>query len=448
MKVLFVASEMTPLAKVGGLGDVMGSLPKALVQIGIETSVIIPLYEQIDRIKWRLKRLGGINVGQENAIIYYTEIPAGDTGKVRIFLIENRRYLSRGPIYFDRTAFMNSRKELERFLFFSRAVFEFVRRRDFFQPDIVHCNDWHSGALVAMLRNSPFGRSLEGRQNSNFKNQNLKTVFTIHNLANQGAFGGRNLMEEGIENADMVTTVSPSYAKEILTKKFGEGLENLLRRRDRKKELAGILNGIDYEFWPLAKRDKLVFQKKIGLKQDIRSPIFGFVARLTSQKGVNLIIPLVRKLVEENGAQFVFLGQGEADYEKNLLKLGRDYRDLICTKIGFDEKLAHDIYAQSDFFLMPSIFEPSGLGQMISMRYGTIPIVRATGGLRDSVRHLKTGFVFEKANSGVLFDAIKLALRYFNHPAKMKKMIKNCQNQDFSWNKSAKKYRKLYESIK
>ena len=438
MKVLFVASEMTPLAKVGGLGDVMGSLPKALVQIGIETSVIIPLYEQIDRIKWRLKRLGGINVGQENTIIYYTEIPAGDTGKVRIFLIENRRYLSRGPIYFDRTAFMNSRKELERFLFFSRAVFEFVRRRDFFQPDIVHCNDWHSGALVVMLQN----------QNSNFKNQNLKTVFTIHNLANQGAFGGRNLMEEGIENADMVTTVSPSYAKEILTKKFGEGLENLLRRRDRKKELAGILNGIDYEFWPLAKRDKLVFQKKIGLKQDIRSPIFGFVARLTSQKGVNLIIPLVRKLVEENGAQFVFLGQGEADYEKNLLKLGRDYRDLICTKIGFDEKLAHDIYAQSDFFLMPSIFEPSGLGQMISMRYGTIPIVRATGGLRDSVRHLKTGFVFEKANSGVLFDAIKLALRYFNHPAKMKKMIKNCQNQDFSWNKSAKKYRKLYESIK
>jgi len=438
MKVLFVASEMTPLAKVGGLGDVMGSLPKALVQIGVETSVIIPLYEQIDRIKWRLKRLGGINVGQENTIIYYTEIPAGDTGKVRIFLIENRRYLSRGPIYFDRTAFMNSRKELERFLFFSRAVFEFVRRRDFFQPDIVHCNDWHSGALVVMLQN----------QNSNFKNQNLKTVFTIHNLANQGAFGGRNLMEEGIENADMVTTVSPSYAKEILTKKFGEGLENLLRRRDRKKELAGILNGIDYEFWPLAKRDKLVFQKKIGLKQDIRSPIFGFVARLTSQKGVNLIIPLVRKLVEENGAQFVFLGQGEVDYEKNLLKLGRDYRDLICTKIGFDEKLAHDIYAQSDFFLMPSIFEPSGLGQMISMRYGTIPIVRATGGLRDSVRHLKTGFVFEKANSGVLFDAIKLALRYFNHPAKMKKMIKNCQNQDFSWNKSAKKYRKLYESIK
>ena len=446
MKVLFVASEMTPLAKVGGLGDVMGSLPKALVQIGVETSVIIPLYEQIDRIKWRLKRLGGINVGQENAIIYYTEIPAGDTGKVRIFLIENRRYLSRGPIYFDRTAFMNSRKELEKFLFFSRAVFEFVRRRDFFQPDIVHCNDWHSGALVAMLRNSPFGRSLEGRQNSNFKNQNLKTVFTIHNLANQGAFGGRNLMEEGIENADMVTTVSPSYAKEILTKEFGEGLENLLRRRDRKKELAGILNGIDYEFWPLAKREKLVFQKKIGLKQNIKSPIFGFVARLTSQKGVNLIIPLVRKLVEENGAQFVFLGQGEVDYEKNLLKLGRDYRDLICTKIGFDEKLAHDIYAQSDFFLMPSIFEPSGLGQMISMRYGTIPIVRATGGLRDSVRHLKTGFVFEKANPGALFDAIKLALRYFNHPAKMKKMIKNCQNQDFSWNKSAKKYRKLYEA--
>src|SRR3989344_2267743 len=438
MKVLFVASEMTPLAKAGGLGDVMGSLPKALVQIGIETSVIIPLYEQIDRIKWRLKRLGGINVGQENTIIYYTEIPAGDTGKVRIFLIENRRYLSRGPIYFDRTAFMNSRKELERFLFFSRAVFEFVRRRDFFQPDIVHCNDWHSVALVVMLQN----------QNSNFKNQNLKTVFTIHNLANQGAFGGRNLMEEGIENADMVTTVSPSYAKEILTKKFGEGLENLLRRRDRKKELAGILNGIDYEFWPLAKREKLVFQKKIGLKQNIKSPIFGFVARLTSQKGVNLIIPLVRKLVEENGAQFVFLGQGEVDYEKNLLKLGRDYRDLICTKIGFDEKLAHDIYAQSDFFLMPSIFEPSGLGQMISMRYGTIPIVRATGGLKDSVRHLKTGFVFEKANSRALYDAIKLALRYFNHPAKMKKMIKNCQNQDFSWNKSAKKYRKLYESIK
>ena len=455
MKVLFVASEFTPLAKVGGLGDVIGSLPMALAKLGVSVSVIIPRYEQVN-----LKKIGAkifvrnfpVNAagGKEYVNLYKTK----SSGKVTLYLLENNRYLSRGPIYFEHTAFVGSFKEIQRFLFFSKAVCELLPR---IGANIVHCNDWHTGALVAML----------ARQRANGKSQiTPKTVFTIHNLANQGTWGAGeiadwlgpnnfkklggafNFMAEGVKNADIITTVSETYAREIQTKQYGARLHKFLKKRNGEKMLVGILNGIDYSYWPPVKRNKEKFQKEFGFKVNNRSPIFGLVARLTRQKGINLVAPIISKLVQKYGAQFVFLGQGEAKNEKALRDLAKKFPKNVFVKVGFDEKLAHEIYAQSDFFLMPSIFEPSGLGQMIAMRYGTIPIVRATGGLKDSVVNEKTGFVFKKPAAQALYGAIINALGCYADPKKFNAIIKNCKKQDFSWSESAKKYLKIYKGLK
>ena len=409
---------MASLAKVGGLGDVMGSLPKALKKNGVDAEVVIPRYEHISKKNFKLVcRLG------RKTVVY-----AARKKGVKVFLIDNKKYLSRGPVYFERTAFAGGKKEIDRFLFFSKAVFELIRC-SFFKPDIVHANDWHTGFLVKLLKSSP------------------KVVFTIHNLANQGAWRGKNWMAEGIKSADFVTTVSPTYAKEILTKEYGEGLERFLKKRAGEKKLKGILNGIDYSFWPSKKRDKIKFQEKLGLFKNKNAPIFGLVARLTSQKGINLIVPLVRKLIKKYGAEFVFLGQGEEENEKTLLKLAEAYPKNVFTKIGFDEKLAREIYANCDFFLMPSLFEPSGLGQMISMRYGTIPVARATGGLKDSITDGKTGFLFKEKSPQALLGAMKRALGVFYQKRKLESMRQNCKKQDFGWNISAKAYKKIYQKL-
>lgn len=435
MKILFIASELAPFAKVGGLGDVIGSLPKALVKLGIKVAAIIPLYEAINRKEWRLERVDDISVDDEMVRVFRARLPQSQV-PIQVFFLENLSYLSKGPIYFDRTAFASSQKDFKRFLFFSRAVFEILKLGKFFSPEIVHCHDWHSGLLVAMLRN----------QKSKIQNQNLRTVFTIHNLANQGIWDKRNPMAEGIKNADIVTTVSSSYAKEILTKKYGEGLEDLLRKRTKEKKLIGILNGVDYNFWPIERRDKISFQKSLRLKQNPAAPIFGLVSRLTYQKGIHLIIPVVEEFVKKIGAQFIFLGQGEKDCEKALLKLSFRHPSNIFVKIGFNELLARRIYAQSDFFLMPSIFEPCGLGQMISMHYGTIPIVRATGGLKDTVRHLKTGFVFKEPTPAAFKRSLKEAVDYFLHkPDKFGFMKLAAKKADFDWDKSALKYQEVYK---
>lgn len=456
-KLLFVASECAPIAKVGGLGDVIGGLPKALSEIGIEVKIVIPFYEAVNRRIWKPKFVFKLD---KETSIYKTRLPES---RVDVFLIYNERYLSRGPIYFERTAFASSKKEIDRFLFFSQAVCRLLARicadnnadkrggrigvnlrsslrqsAIGWQPDVVHCNDWHAGALVKEISNWKLVIRIKNKSTQlPIANYHLpKTVFTIHNLANQGKWGGRNPMAEGILTADKITTVSSTYAKEILTPEYGEGLDGLLRKR--KVDLVGILNGIDYGFWPV---------RQAWGRLRHRFPHFGFIARLTSQKGLDLILPLIPGLAEKEGARFYFLGQGEKRYEKALLHLAKRYPRHVYVKIGFDEKLAHKIYAESDFFLMPSLFEPSGLGQMISMRYGTIPIARATGGLKDTVKHLRTGFVFGKPSSVALLSAIKLAVEYFRSPEKLAKMRKNCLKQDFSWEKSARKYKELYKKI-
>lgn len=415
VKVIFVASECTPIAKIGGLGDVIGSLPKALAELGVEVKIILPFYAAIDRKIWKPKRLFDLD---NETSVWRTRLPKSP---VEVFLIYNKKYLSSGDVYFSRTAFAQHHQEIRRFKFFSRAVFRLLQDSWLnWRPDIIHCNDWHTGALVREMRDS----KLE-----------MRTVFTIHNLANQGVTKRENLMAEGIKNANIVTTVSPTYAKEILTKKYGDGLENLLKKRARENKLVGILNGVDYGFWP----------KKHTRVDNI--PTFGLVSRLTYQKGIDLLVPLVGEFVRKYKAQFWFLGQGEPQNEKVLEKLAHQYPKNVFSEIGFDEKKAHRIYRESDFFLMPSRFEPSGLGQMISMHYGTVPIVRATGGLKDSVKHLKTGFVFQKESVADLKKAMELAVEYFYNKKKFAVIRRNCLKQDFSWSKSAKKYLALYKNL-
>ena len=422
IKILFAASEMAPLAKVGGLGDVIGSLPKTLKKMEVDTEVVIPRYGHISK-----KNLKLISSLDKDTAVYQTR-----SGGVRVFLIDNKKYLSRGPVYFERTAFAGSRKEINRFLFFSKAVFELIKR-GFLKPDAVHANDWHTGALITMLQN----------QKSKIKNKNLKTIFTIHNLANQGKWGGRNLMAEGIKNADIVTTVSRAYAKEILTKEYSEKLEGLLNKRARENKLIGILNGIDYSFWPRKAR-----APRFGASNASPNPRFGFVARLTFQKGLSVLLPVVPYFVKKYGAKFYFLGQGEARFEKKLKELAREYPRNVFVKIGFDEALARRIYANSDFFLMPSFFEPSGLGQMIAMRYGAVPIARKTGGLSDTIYDGRTGFLFAEKTQSALKKAMERAIGIFKNKKKFKTMQKTCKKQNFGWEKSARLYKRLYMALK
>lgn len=462
MRVLFAATELAPIAKVGGLGDVAAGLPRALAGLGAKLQIIIPKYARIKRSALApvLKNFP-VRLGNKTEKINLYKLKRG-IGGTEVFLVENKKYLSRGPIYFERTAFAGSFREIRRFLFFSKAVFELLRGGAL-AADIIHLNDWHTGALATLLKKN-FQFSRPGAE-ANFHFQKPKVFFTIHNLANQGKWGARqttswfgkngfknsggnfNFMLEGIRNADIVTTVSPNYAREIKTKQYGEGLERWLKKRAASGALRGILNGTDYDYWPPQKRHKKKFQRKLGLKIGRRLPVFGLVARLTEQKGISMIIPLAGKFVKKYGAQFVFLGQGEEKNERALKKLAEKYPKNVFTKIAFDEKLARAIYAQSDFFLMPSIFEPSGLGQMIAMRYGTIPIVRATGGLKDTVRDGTTGFVFKNISPAALSLAAERAITAFSSKKTFKKIIAECKRQNFGWGRSAKKYLALYKQL-
>ncbi|MEK7123390.1 MAG: glycogen/starch synthase, partial [Patescibacteria group bacterium] len=334
----FAASEMTPIAKVVGLGDVIGSLPKALRKAGVDARVIIPRYEKIKNGKnLKIEFLENISVktgeGKERVSLYKTNVNG-----VEVFLAENEKYLSKGGIYFSSTAFASHFAEVKRFLFFSAAVREILRSGSFpFKPDIVHANDWHMGALVSFLKAEKLP---------------LKTVFTVHNLGNQGKWNAAdidnflveknifcrfgkefNFMAEGILNANVITTVSSRYAGEILTKQYGENLENVLRAR--KKDISGILNGVEYDFFNPAKdkflfkkysrnnlaakeANKILFQKKYGLKQGAEIPLFGLVSRLTGQKGIHLISAVCGRFIKEYSCQFAFLGKGNPIYENGL----------------------------------------------------------------------------------------------------------------------------------
>lgn len=472
-----VAAECAPLAKVGGLADVVGALPKALIKLGVETRIIIPFYGLIDQKKFPTKRLfNKINVqtgdGMENFSLWeYTEI----TTSLTIMLIQHR-YFNHKEIYRHGrvgTAKKYSRKaeDIKRFAFFSLAALAAIKALDW-KPDVIHCHDWHTALIPDYLKTI---------YKNDFFFKKTKTLYTIHNLANQGMVspeiigytkldpnlpiikadlknGDINFMVQGILGADLINTVSPTYAKEILHHYEGAGLDKILYKKRLK--LSGIINGIDtIDFNPktdslidtnydlnglsLKNNNKLKLQSSVGWKPNKKIAVVGLVSRLVWQKGLDLITEKLAELP----CQFIILGSGQPEIESNLLNLAKKYPNKFFVKIGFDLRLAQMIYAGSDLFLMPSRFEPCGLSQLIAMRYGTMPVVRKTGGLADTVS-VKTGFLFEDYSPEDLEKILKLALlTYNNKPKKWLKMQQNCLKQDFSWSKSAKEYLKLYNKL-
>jgi len=466
MKILFASAEAYPLAKVGGLGDVAGSLPKALRALGHDVRIVLPRYGTIQGPHEEVARFS-VRTGDARTEAGLRSARIGD---VPVYLVDK-------PDLYDRPKVYEYDDDGKRFGFFCKAILDLIPAADFW-PDVIHTNDWHSALVPAFLRSAM-------AEDPRFRR--IGTVLTIHNLLHQGLFpralfdwlglpedlwtpegaefyGQLNFMKAGIVCADFVNTVSPTYAKEIQTPEFGEGLDGLLRSRSTK--LSGILNGIDYDVWNPAKdpflaqkyskstvdkkrADKAALQKEAGLPLDPKRPLIGYVSRVTAQKGFDILIDALPDILDL-GIQFVLLGTGEKKYEDPVSQLARTRSDLIVW-LKYDEALAHRIYAGSDFFLMPSKFEPCGLGQMISLRYGTIPIVRSTGGLADTVLDVSqhpskgNGFAFQDYTREALLEAVQRAARFYEAGKGWKSVVHRGMSADLSWKASALQYVALYE---
>ncbi len=465
ISVLMASAEVSPFVKVGGLADVLSSLPPAIKKLNTDVRLIMPKYGNINEKKYKLEKIcNNIKVPSAKEIqkvdLYLGFLPKTD---IPVYFIANKKYFSKKEVYWGNDA--------ERFSFFCLAVM-YVLPEIEFKPDIIHAHDFHSALLTNLVKVSPY---------IYFKN--AKTLYTIHNLNYQGKFdpkllknanlntksmktlakdakdGDINLMVQGIFNSDLLNTVSPSYAKEITKKEQGGGLHKVINLN--KDKLSGIINGLDlevfnpdtdqdivsnYNYKQLDKKidNKLALQKEMGLKEDKDVPLVAMVSRLAWQKGLELIED---NLIKNLDMQVVILGTGEEKYEKRLSALAKKYPNKLVAKIMFSSDMAQRIYAGSDFFLMPSRFEPCGLGQMISMRYGSLPIVRATGGLKDTVDK-SVGFVFKKFSARAFYLAVKRAVdTYKQNPKTFKKMQIKAMKKDFSWDNSAKKYLKLYKTL-
>lgn len=475
-KILFVTSEAHPLIKTGGLADVCGSLPKALTELSQDIRLILPNYQAL-KASENVKFLTSIRIDNRNINILETLMP---DSQVIVWLVDYPAYYNYpGNPYVDEQGEPWS-NNAERFGLFCRIVTEVAMNRinQDWQPDVVHCNDWQSGLVPAFL-------SLEEGRPS--------TVFTIHNMAYQGLFpltsasvlnlpgqlwhpaglefhGMLSFIKGGLVYSDYITTVSPTYALEIQTAEFGYGLEGLLEHR--KEFLGGIINGIDLDQWDpekdpnifqcysaktLGKKllNKTALQAKLGLPIEEHIPLFGLIGRLVEQKGIDLLLDCFSEMITMK-LQFVLLGSGDKVFEKQLQEFAELYPDKIAIKIGYDEALAHLIEAGADAFLMPSRFEPCGLNQMYSQRYGTVPIVRKTGGLADTVidalpetlgNQTATGIVFNEASPSALLEAIKRTLILYSMPDSWKKIQVNAMGKDFSWQRSAKQYLELYQKL-
>lgn len=475
-KILFVTSEAHPLIKTGGLADVSGSLPKALAELGQDIRLFLPNYQALKR-EGDLRFVCSLRVENKNINILETRMP--ESGFI-VWLVDYPAYYNYpGNPYVDTDGEPWPNND-ERFALFCRAAVEIAMDRvhQDWKPDIVHCNDWQTGLVPALL-------SLEAHRPA--------TVFTIHNMAYQGLFpiaraatlslpgqlihplglefhGMLSFIKGGLVYSDEITTVSQTYAEEIQTAEFGYGLEGLLDHR--KEFIGGILNGIDIEQWDPATDPALVknftsktldnkafnksaLQQQMGLPLAADIPLFGLIGRLVEQKGIDLVLECLPLLMSYN-AQFVFLGSGSKEFEEALQALAAQYPQKIALTVGYNEALAHLIEAGSDAFLMPSRFEPCGLNQMYSQRYGTLPIVRRTGGLADTVvdslpdtiaDNRATGIVFDDANASALLEAIKRTLLlYCDKPSWRQIQLRGMQ-QDFSWQQSAESYLELYNSL-
>ena len=476
MKVLFVASEAYPFIKTGGLGDVAYALPKALRKLGIDARVIIPKYSAIPlSFKNCMENIANFNVevGWRNQ---YCGLQYLNYEGVPYYFVDNEDYFKRPDIYgyYD---------DGERFAYFSNAILESIKYMGDFVPDIIHCNDWQCGIIPALLKENY-------REDARYNK--MKSIFTIHNLKYQGVFSKEilgdlinlddkyfnddalkfydaiSLMKGGIVFSDAITTVSETYAKEIQTPFYGEGLDGLLSLK--AENLHGIVNGIDYDLYD-PKVDKKIFynydvqnrkqkvknklklQEKLCFTVNEDIPMIGIVTRLVNQKGLDLIVNRLQELLSLD-IQIVLLGNGDGYYEDIFQYYASIYPSRISTNIIFDERLAQQIYAASDMFLMPSLFEPCGIGQLIALKYGSIPIIRETGGLKDTIRPYNkytgkgNGFSFTNYRSEELLAAVKRALELYKDKESWNKLVQNAMLSNNSWEKSAKNYMDLYSNLK
>ncbi len=481
MKILLASSEVAPFSKTGGLADVSRDLPLALASQGIEVCVVTPAYRGIWDAEQPIEETGiqfEVPIGSKDvpASVLKTTLPSS---QVPVLLIKNDAYFDRPQLYQQNG--QDYKDNCERFAFFCKAVMELPRLLgETF--DILHANDWQTGLLPAYLA-TEFAGVPEW--------ENTASVFTIHNLAYQGIFwhwdmlltgmdwkyfnwqqmeyfGELNLMKTGLTFADFITTVSPRYAQEIQGAQAGCGLESVLQFRS--KHLFGILNGVNYDEWNPATDPhlpanysiddlsgkavcKAVLQREFNLPQDPHVPLIGLVGRLSEQKGIDLAAASARKFTESGAAQFVFLGTGEARYQDELLALNEAQPRQVGVRLEFSNQLAHLLEAGSDMFLMPSRYEPCGLNQMYSLRYGTPPIVHETGGLADTVTNASpetlqagaaNGFSFGKFTQAACDDAINRALAAFQNSEQWRGIMRTGMNQDWSWDASAAAYAELY----
>ena len=465
-KILFVASEVAPYAKSGGLGDVMGSLPKELLKLGYDVSIIMPKYREIKTpMEYAMDYPIYMQYKKENCIVRaHTRNIEGKA--LTTYFVDN-------ITYFDRDGMYCHPDEAERFAFFDKAVVEFIDRT---HPDVVHLNDWQTGPIAMLLREKCY-------------DDTTKIIYTIHNLEYNGRFNRGNLYhfdlddsfftpdkfefygdvsftKAGIIYSDIVTTVSKTYANEIQTAKYGFGYEGLLSKTSDEGRLVGIVNGIDYdEYNPETSKNiyanyssktvkekaknKVALQEKIGLPvKDV--PVLSIISRVVYHKGFDVLVEGMNEILKQD-VQFIILGVGEEHYINRLKHLKEKYPDKVSVNDYFDSELAEQIYAGSDMFLMPSIFEPCGLSQLISLRYGTIPIVRSTGGLRDTIVGYLTnkkdgnGFTFWGDLIEDFVHVTNKALEVYSNRDEWQSLQQNVMKQDFSWAKSAKEYAKLYE---
>ena len=459
MKIVMCASEVVPFAKTGGLADVAGALPAALEKAGHEVIVVMPGYKAVHasasvKIKQVREGLSVANIGKD----------------IKVYFIDHDFYFNRDSLYGDKSG--DYIDNIDRFSYFCRRALDLLKEIGF-KADIIHCHDWQSALVPVYLRSvtystDPFYKA-------------MKTVFTIHNIGYQGIFSkdefpkiglswnffdmetleyyeNINFLKGGIVFSNVINTVSDTYSKEIRTKEFGFGMEGILDKRS--DSLFGIINGLDYSIWDPA-ADKFILAQfsskdlsgKAACKEDLQKlckfpakknvPLIGVVSRLAQQKGFDIIADAIDKMCKMD-MQIVILGTGDAKYHQIMESMVKKYPKVISLHLKFDDTLAHKIYAGSDIFLMPSKYEPCGLGQMISMKYGTLPLVFKTGGLADTV-DASNGFVFDKYSADELLKTVKKSLACYQAPDKWQKLVGAAMKCDFSWLESAKKYAQLYE---
>lgn len=484
MNVVYLSSEVAPFAKTGGLADMAGAIPKHVQKLGVEIIVLTPLYRRVKESAYPLVKTDvqfEVRIGDKflSGFVYKGYLPGS---QVSVYFLDNEQYYGRDGLYNYPGTTKDYEDNCERFIFFALGALEVIEKLKV-HPDIVHCNDWQTGLVPVYLKTRYAGRSF-------FKN--AQSVMTIHNLAYQGWFwhwdmkltgldwslfnskqlefyGKLNFLKGGIVFCDLITTVSKTYAEEIQTPEYGVGLDGVLRERAR--DLYGIMNGIDYTLWN-PETDKFIranygFTKLRGkqlCKKALQSkyklperdcPLIGMITRLTNQKGLDLVVDKFQDLVKTD-LQFVLLGTGDPWYHELFQRYAKTYPNKVAVQLSFDERSAHEIEAGADIFLMPSRYEPCGLNQLYSLKYGTVPIVRSTGGLADTITDVRlesvstgkaNGFCFKDYSADLLFATIVRAMDFFKDKALWTNLMKNGMLQDWSLEKSAKEYLALYKKM-